>query len=188
MTWPFAPLPTFGFDVLVIDPPTEFELYSDKGATKSAAAHYKLMSWEDIARLPIGHLARANAIVLLWACAPTLRKSFALLDAWGALYKTELIWRKLTKNGKPRMGPGYRGRTLHEPILLGVFGDGEQIHEPFPSLFDGEAREHSRKPIEFYDIVRVKTPGLTRCDLFSRETHEGFSAWGDETTKFDKAA
>lgn len=188
MNWPFGSLQMFGYDAIVIDPPTQFELYSEKGAKKSAASHYKLMSWDDIAALPVGHLARANAIILLWACAPTLRKSLALLDGWGAVYKTELVWRKLTKNGKPRMGPGYRGRTLHESVLLGVFGDGEQIHKPFPSLFDGVAREHSQKPIEFYDIVRAKTPGLSRCDVFSRETHEGFDAFGDEAGKFDQAA
>jgi N6-adenosine-specific RNA methylase IME4 len=188
MTWPFAPLRMFGYDVIEVDPPTEFDLYSDKGAAKSAAAHYKTMSWDDIGALPVGHLARADAILLLWACAPTLPQSLRLMERWGALYKTNLVWRKVTRNGKPRMGPGYRARTLHEHVLLGVFGNGRQIHDAFPSLFDGVAREHSRKPEEFYRLVVERTLGLDRCSLFSRETRAGWEGWGNEATKFDEAA
>jgi N6-adenosine-specific RNA methylase IME4 len=187
MTFPFTPLRMFGYNVIEVDPPTRFDLYSAKGAEKSAASHYDLMDWNDLAAMPVGHLARANAILLLWACAPTLRQSFWLMEQWGARYKTELIWRKVTKNGKPRMGPGYRARTLHECVLLGVFGDGPQIHTPFPSLFDGVAREHSRKPDEFYELVVRHTLGLDRCALFTRETRPGFDCWGAEHGKFDPA-
>lgn len=188
MTFPFEPLRMFGYDVIDVDPPTSFELYSEKGAEKSAAHHYDLMSWEDLAALPVGHLARGNAILLLWACSPTLPHSLRLMERWGALYKTNLVWRKVTKNGKPRMGPGYRARTLHEHVLVGVFGDGPQNHSPFPSLFDGVAREHSRKPEEYYEIVRRATLGLYRCSLFTRETRDGFDSWGNEATKFDGEA
>ncbi len=186
MTFPFTPLQMFGYDVLVVDPPTEFDLYSAAGNKKSASAQYAVMSWRDLAAMPVGHLAKA--ILLLWACAPTLPQSLDLMKAWGALYKTELIWRKTTKNGKPRMGPGYRARGLHEPVLVGVFGNEWQTHAAFPSLFDGVAREHSRKPDEFYDMVATKTPGLERCDLFSRQSHPGFAGWGNEHGKFDQAA
>lgn len=185
MNWPFDPLKMFGYDVIEADPPTEFTLYSEAGNKKSASAHYDTMTWGDLAAMPVGHLAKANAILLLWACAPTLPQSLDLMKRWGALYKTELIWRKVTKNGKPRMGPGYRARGLHEIVLVGVFGDEMQIHEPFPSLFDGVAREHSRKPNEFYDMVMKKTLGLSRCSLFSRESRPGFAGWGNEHGKFD---
>lgn len=188
MTWPFAPLRMFGYDVIEADPPTEFALYSEKGNAKSASAQYEIMSWDALNALPVGHLARANAILLLWYCAPSLPQSLRLLDAWGAVYKTNLVWRKLTASGKPRMGPGYRARTLHEGVLLGVFGDEYQNHKAFPSLFDGVAREHSRKPDEFYSMVVDKTPGLDRCALFTRESRPGFDCWGKEHGKFNQAA
>jgi N6-adenosine-specific RNA methylase IME4 len=188
MTWPFTPLQMFGYDVIVVDPPTRFELRSEKGNEKSAGAQYDLMSWEDIAALPVGHLARANAILLLWACPPTLRLSLDLMDAWGALYKTERIWDKRTKNGKRRMGTGYRSRAMHESLLLGVFGNERQIHDTFLGVFEGEARQHSRKPESFYSDVIAKTPGLSRCDLFGRQSRPGFDVWGNEATKFDEVA
>lgn len=94
----------------------------------------------------------------------------------------------MTASGASRWGPGYRARSLHESILVGVFGTESQIHDAFPSLFDGIAREHSRKPDEFYAMVAAKTPRLMRCDLFSRETRAGFDGWGDELGKFDVVA
>jgi N6-adenosine-specific RNA methylase IME4 len=90
----------------------------------------------------------------------------------------------LIKNAKVRVGTGYRVRCCHEPVLPAIFG-GRQQHKAFPSIFDGLAREHSRKPDEFYRLVLNRTPGLDRCDLFSRETKPGFNGWGDEHGKFD---
>lgn len=188
MTWPFEPLRMFDYDVIEVDPPTPFDLYSEKGNAKSASAHYDIMSWDDLGALPVGHLARANAILLQWCCAPTLPASLRLMERWGALYKTNLVWRKITKNGKPRMGPGYRARTLHEIVLVGVFGNERQIHDAFPSMFDGVAREHSRKPDEWYRLVVERTLGLNRCSLFARESRPGWDVWGKEAGKFDAAA
>ncbi len=186
--WPFGNLRMFGYDVVVIDPPTEFETYSAKGQTKSGGGQYDTMTWDELAALPVGLLARANAPGLLWATPPNLRLSFDLIDAWGGKYKTELIWRKVTKNGKPRRGTGYHAAGYHESVLLFVFGDEYQNHGQFPSMFDGIAREHSRKPDEFYQMVEKRTPRAFRCDLFSRETRPGWDGWGKEHGKFDKEA
>lgn len=172
--WFFEPLPMFGFDVIDIDPPTEFKLRSDAGNKKSASAQYKIMSWDDLAKLPVGHLVRCNGIILLWTAPPILLRSIWLLEQWGARYKTELIW------PKGRVGTGYRSRGMHESVLLGVFGDEHQIHNAFFGEIKGKARGHSQKPVEWYEHLREKTPGLDRLCLFSRENHDGFTHWGDE--------
>lgn len=177
--WFFDPLPMFGFDVGIIDPPTEFELYSENGNAKSASAQYNVMDWDDLGKMPVGHLFRANAVIGLWACPPTLRKSMRLLDQWGALYKTELVW------PKGRMSTGYRARGMHESVLVAVFGDERQIHDPFYGVIKGKARGNSQKPPEFHQMIRERTSGLNRCDLFSRETHEGFVGWGDQAGTLD---
>ncbi|MGY4224390.1 N6-adenosine-specific RNA methylase IME4 [Bradyrhizobium sp. USDA 4503] len=179
MTWFFDPLQMFGFDVVDVDPPTEFKLYSDKGNTKSASAQYGIMSWDDLAKLPVGQLVRGNGIITLWACPPTLDQSMLLLKKWGARYKTELFW------PKHRLGTGYRSRGMHESVLLGVFGDECQIHDTFYGEIVGKARGHSQKPKEWYETLRQKTPGLDRCCLFSRENHEGFVHWGNQVGTVD---
>lgn len=184
-TWPFGHLSMFGYDVIVADPPWDFENYSDKGTKKGADPHYEVQSLDWIRALPVGQLASTPSILLLWATAPLLPAAIEIMAYWGFPYKSHLIWRKTTVNGKIRIGTGYRVRTMHEPVLLGTIG--EQQHLPFPSIFDGLAREHSRKPDEFYHLVREAMPSATRCDLFSREQRDGFSGWGNEHGKFDEA-
>jgi N6-adenosine-specific RNA methylase IME4 len=184
-SWPFGVLRPFSYDVIVIDPPWDFENRSDAGTRKGADPHYDVMALSDIKALPVGHLARRDAILLLWSTGAMLPQALDALDAWGARYLSQMVWRKVTKNGKVRVGTGYRVRTCHKPVLLASFG-GRQTHKAFPSIFDGLAREHSRKPDEFYRLMVERTPGLDRCDLFSRETRPGFDGWGREHGKFDQ--
>lgn len=186
MNWPFGSLPMFAHEVIVADPPWDFENYSEAGTAKGADPHYAVMPLSDIKALPVGHLASGNCLLLLWTTgwAMATKQAHEVAEAWGFEPVTEMIWRKVTQSGKPRMGTGYRVRTLHEPILVCKVGN--PTHKPLPSLFDGVAREHSRKPDEFYEIVRGRTlSALRRADLFSRETRPGFDGWGNEHGKFD---
>lgn len=182
----FDSLRPLSHDVVVADPPWPFDLYSEAGNKKSAAAHYDTMALAEIMALPVGHLCRADCLLLLWSCAPTLPAALRVMDAWGFTYKTNLVWRKVTKSGKVRMGPGYRARTMHETILLGVMGNLQ--HKPFPSIFDGVAREHSRKPDEFFDLIEDRVRPVNPLDLFSREDRPHWTTWGFEVGKFNKAA
>ena len=184
--WPFRDIAPLSADVIVADPPWTFELRSEAGEEKSPQAHYECMSLDDIKALPVGMLARGDCLLLLWTCGWAMATGQAqeVARAWNFTPISEMAWRKVTPSGKPRMGPGYRVRTLHEPILVCAIG--EQRHKPLPSLFDGIAREHSRKPDEFYEIVRSATlSAMRRVDLFSRETRPGFIGWGNEHGKFD---
>lgn len=186
MTWPFGDMRPLAYDVIVADPPWQFERWSDTNQKKGAADQYDLMPLEEIKALPVGHLAGGNCLLLLWTCgwAIATGKAQEVARAWGFNPITEIVWRKVTVNGKSRMGPGYRARTMHEPILLCT--NGSPDIPALPSLFDGIAREHSRKPEEFYAMVEKTTKNaLRRADLFSRTNRAGWDAWGHETGKFD---
>ena len=179
--WPFGSLQMFKYRVIVADPPWSFENYSEKGQEKAAAAHYDTMSLSDIMNLPVGHLASDHCLLLLWTTGWAMATGQAqkVARAWGFEPKTELVWRKTTENGKVRMGPGYLARTMHEPIL--VCTTGAPHFRALPSLFDGLAREHSRKPDEFYSLVMRHTMGSWRCDLFSAgHPRPGFEGWGQD--------
>jgi N6-adenosine-specific RNA methylase IME4 len=184
--WPFNDLAPLSCDLIVADPPWDFENYSEAGTVKGADPHYEVMPLDSITALPVGQLARGDCLLLLWTCgwAMATGQAQTVARAWGFKPQSEMIWRKLTANGKPRMGTGYRVRTLHEPVLVATIGNPK--HKPLPSLFDGVVREHSRKPDEFYDLVLRHTPAaVRRADLFSRETRPGFVGWGLEHGKFD---
>src|SRR5258706_552176 len=117
--------------------------------------------------------------MLLWTCGWAIATGQAqeVARAWGFKPISAIGWRKTSTSGKVRMGPGYRARTLHEPILLCTNGSPDV--PALPSLFDGVAREHSRKPDEFYAMVQKATIGAWRCDLFSGgHHHPGFESWG----------
>jgi N6-adenosine-specific RNA methylase IME4 len=183
--WQFGGLQMFGFDLIVADPPWDFENYSDAGTRKGADPHYSVMKLDSIKSLRVGELARGNCLLLMWTTGWAMATCQAqdVARAWGFKPITEMVWQKRTPSGKARMGTGYRVRTLHEPVLVCTLGNPR--HRPLPSSFDGIAREHSRKPDEFYEIVANHTPGAARCDLFSRETRAGFTGWGNEHGKFD---
>jgi len=185
--WPFDHLVPLSYDVIAIDPPWSFQTWSDTGQTKGAANQYDLMSSDDIKALPVGALAQRDAVLLLWATAPLLPVAIDVMSAWGFEYKSEMIWRKVTANNKVRMGTGYWCRSMHEPILIGTIGKPSKVRA-FPSIFDGVAREHSRKPDEFFSMVERHTTGLRRLDLFSRQSRPGWETFGHERTKFDEAA
>lgn len=183
--WFFDPLLARSYDLIVIDPPWPFATWSAAGQDKSASKHYRVMTLADIMDLPVRDLLKPNAVVLLWATGAMLAQAVAVMEAWGITYKTELAWRKVTRNGKVRMGCGFWARTMHEPVLLGTVGKPSKF--TLPSCFDGIAREHSRKPDEFYRMITERTPGLRRADVFAREQRDGWDAWGDEVGKFSSA-
>jgi N6-adenosine-specific RNA methylase IME4 len=181
----FDPLAAHSYDLIVIDPPWPFATWSAAGQDKSPSAHYRVMTLAEIMALPVRGLLKNNAVVLLWTTGAMLAQAFAVMQAWGITYKTNLMWRKVTRTGKVRMGCGFWARTMHEPVLLGTVGKPRKI--TLPSCFDGIAREHSRKPDEFYQMITERTPDLRRADLFAREKREGWDCWGDEVGKFSSA-
>jgi N6-adenosine-specific RNA methylase IME4 len=184
----FNPMLAHSYDLVVVDPPWSFATRSPKGQGKSASMHYRVMTLAEIMALPIRHLLKRDAVVLLWATAPMLDQALAVMQAWGVTYKTNVVWRKVTSAGKVRMGSGFLARTMHEQVLLGTVGrPGKFFTRALLSLFDGIAREHSRKPDEFYRIITERTPGRRRADLFARERREGWNAWGDEVERFSPA-
>lgn len=185
--WPFGDLRPLSYDVICADPPWRFRTWGEHNQTKSASRHYDLMRTEDIKALPVGELAQKDCVLLLWATGAMLPHALDVMRAWGFAYKSLLSWRKVTPAGKVRMGTGYWARTMHEPILLGVMGKPTKV-SGFPSLFDGVAREHSRKPEEFFALVERHTTGLRRLELFSRQSRPGWDAFGNEVGKFDDLA
>jgi N6-adenosine-specific RNA methylase IME4 len=184
MTWPFGHLTPGGYDVIIADPPWRFRHWNQDNQRKSASRYYRLMRTEDILALPVRELAAKNCILLLWATAPMLPQALATMEAWGFRYCSRTGWRKTYPSGAQATGTGYWVRTRHEDVLIGKIGK-PKLARALPSLFDGIRRAHSQKPVEFYSMIADRTPGAARCELFSRQTHLGFTGWGDEVGKLD---
>lgn len=196
MTWPFGDMRMFAYDFIMADPPWKFLNRSPKGEKKNATAHYRCETLDEICALPVGHLAGRNCVLWLWATNPMLPEALIVLKAWGFKYSTAGSWVKRTTHGKLGFGTGYVLRSASEPFLIATAGSQalgkstRSVVESFEGLaFDGELREHSRKPEEAYAAAEKMVPGAwRRADLFSRTTRPGWDAWGDEAGKFDEAA
>ncbi len=186
-TFFFAPLELRYYTLLVVDPPWNFNLYSEEGAGKSASRHYNCMSNEEIRRLPVADLADEHCLLYLWSTAPQLPLAIDCVGRWGFDYKSFMVWEKTYSSGKVRMGTGYRVRTTGELVVVAAKGKPRQAWTP-RTIFRGVAREHSRKPEEFYAICERLMPGARRADVFSRTPRRGWDVWGDEADKFEEGA
>jgi len=173
------PDPEGRFDVIVIDPPWRYE--SRAGDPSHRASNpYPDLTIEQIQALPIVDHLEENAIVWLWTTNAFMREAYSVADAWGVKVRTILTW------AKHKMGTGdwLRGRTEH--CLLCTLGHPTVTLTKQTTMIEGALRQHSRKPEEFYALVRSLCPG-TRLEWFARESREGFVAHGPEARKFDAA-
>lgn len=189
----FDDLPLFFYDVAVIDPPWKYELYSDKGKAKSPDAHYSCMSMDEIAALRVGDLLAPAGVVVCWCTWPLIEEQYRVVRAWGLLPVTGGVWAKRTINGKFRWGTGYVLRSVCEPFVIaklpGARLDGRSIINMVETMedaaIDGLAREHSRKPDEFYSMIEALAPGTRRVDIFARRHRAGWDCVGNELEKFE---
>ena len=76
------------FNILYVDPPGAFKVYSKKGQGRSAENHYRTMNVEDIYGLDIQSIAADDCILFLWVTFPCLEQGLETIRRWGFTYKT----------------------------------------------------------------------------------------------------
>ena len=167
------------YRTIVIDPPWDMERIQMENRTfDKESFDYPTMSLDEIKdfKLP----AHEECHLWLWTTQKYLRPSFDLLDAWDFTYLATFVWHK---NGgfQPVGLPQFNC----EFVLLARKGGQPFIEtKQFFTCFDAKRREHSRKPDEFYDVVKRVCPE-PRIDIFSREDRDGYDVWGLESGMFD---
>lgn len=185
MTWPFGDLQMFGYGCILADPPWLFTNYSEKGEAKNPLSNYECMHLDDIAALPVQHLAKPDCAMLMWATAPMLPEALDLMGRWGFTFKSAGAWAKQSSTGKKwAFGTGYCFRSAAEFILLGTMGKPKIRSRSVRNLIVAPVREHSRKPDEQYEMAEALFAG-PYLELFSRTRRPGWSHWGNEVGKFE---
>ncbi|ARR53470.1 DNA methyltransferase [Rhizorhabdus wittichii DC-6] len=188
MTWPFGDLRMFGYGAILADPPWYFRNFSAAGEAKNPVAHYACMSTDDIAALPVSHLAAQDCALFMWATAPMLPDAVRLMAAWGFTFKSAGAWAKQSTTGeKWAFGTGYCFRSAAEFYLLGTIGNPPVRSRSIRNLIVAPIREHSRKPDQMHADVEALYDG-PYVELFARSTRLGWDCWGNETGKFEAAA
>lgn len=177
-------LPAGKYRTIVIDPPWDMKKIPRTVDTlHHEELDYPTMTLEEIAAFPVADMAHDEAIIYCWTTQKYLPNTFDILAAWGFRYLVTMVWHK--PGGFQPFGlPQYNC----EFVLIGrkdgcAFDD----TKAFMLCNQWPRREHSRKPDEFYDLVRRVSPG-PRIDVFSREERDGFDQFGNQTEKFGGAA
>jgi len=169
-------LPKGTYHVIVSDPPWPYTKRVED-TTHRGTIPYPTMSVQDILELPIAKLAHDDCILWLWTTNAFMAEAHQVAQAWGFTVKTILTW------DKQRMGLGdwLRGQTEH--CLLAVRGKPVVTLHSQTTLLHGSAREHSRKPEAFYELVESLCPGR-KCELFARNRRAGWNSYGSEVEMF----
>jgi len=130
--------------------------------------------------VPVRRLAnKTGCFIFLWTTQKYLPSTYAILEAWGFKYLFTMVWEK---------GHGMKPYNLPlfncEFVLCGRRGliDFADTKD-FRTIFAGARRNHSQKPEEFYTLIKRICPP-PRMDIFSREKHDGFDQFGNETDRF----
>jgi len=162
--------------VLLADPP--WLLGDPLPGGRGAEAHYPCMPVDAIARFPLPPLAD-DCLLLMWRLASMQEEALFVARAWGFTIRTEIVWEKLTKTGKPFFGMGRYVRASHEVCLIGTRGRVRVLDRGVRSRFAAQVHEHSRKPDQIYEIAEALSEG-PYVELFARRRRHGWRAIGNE--------
>jgi N6-adenosine-specific RNA methylase IME4 len=172
------------YGAILADPPWAFRTYSNKHTTphRCAVDHYQTMAAGDLASLPVASYAAKDCALFMWAVDSHVPQSIDLAKAWGFEFKTvAFVW------SKGRIGMGYWTRKQAEICLLFTKGKPRRISKGVRQVIEAPRREHSRKPDEQYARIQALVAG-PYLELFARQQWPGWSAIGNETSKFEVAA
>lgn len=169
------------FDCIVIDPPWQMEKIERDVRPNQVGFDYPTMSEEELVDFPVPDMADHNCHLFCWTTQKFLPAAMRLIGDWKFRYVCTFVWHKaggFQPTGLPQFNCEF--------VLYARRGSPKFVDtKGFPTCFNAPRREHSRKPDEFYDMLRLVTAGR-RIDVFSREAREGFSQYGNEVDKFNE--
>lgn len=196
-----VPLPSGQFGCILADPPWAFRTFSGETMTphRCAEDHYSTMTLAEMQALPIGDLAAKDCALFMWIVGSHLIEAIELAASWGFTFKTDAFyWVKQRLIGgdqadlftgdlpEPRMGFGYWTRKQVEPCWLFTRGKPARISAGVRQVILEPRREHSRKPDCQYERIEALVDG-PYLELFARTQRPGWTAWGNQTDKFEAA-
>ena len=162
------------YKTVVIDPPWKIQPYNFKKGGYAKELPYKTMTDHEITQFPIDDYAAPESMLFLWTTQSKLRTAIQIMLAWKFKQKVVMTWYKTTGPA----GTGWHYNT--ELVVFGYRGKNQlSRHSPISTHIAERARQHSRKPDRFYEILAKCTPG-PRIDIFARTGHFGFDTYGDE--------
>ena len=164
------------YNTIYADPPWNQSLSGvRKGRHKASnKIPYSVMTLDEIKNMPINNLADIGCHLWLWTTNQFLRQGFDVMEMWGFKYLAPIVWVKPSG-----MGNWFIHRT--QTVLFGykkkcIFD--KERYKP-NVLFVNLSNKHSKKPKEMRLLIE-EISREPRIELFAREKHKGWDAWGNE--------
>lgn len=180
--------------VIVADPPWGFDdglKEMKRDVKRSASSHYKTMTAQQVAALPVRELADpAGCLLALWVPGSMLEDGLMVMHSWGFKLKQNFVWVKLKKdyaketdwNNSTRVGMGRLFRQSHELALICTSGKSVypflEDHAQRSVAFDLNAG-HSIKPPTLQRRLDKMFPSAAKVELFARRPCPGWTVLGD---------
>ena len=161
------------YKVLVADPPWQF---SDTLGKRGAGSQYSCLTLEQIEGFHLPPMEK-DSYLFLWRVSSQVQEAYRVVDAWGFVPKTEIVWVKRTKNNKRHFGMGRHLRAEHETCIVATRGSPKPKVRNIRSVFEAKVGAHSQKPDEFYEIVEAFSEG-PYAELFARRFRRGWFCMG----------
>jgi len=176
------------FSTILADPPWQFQNRTGKMAPEhKRLSRYPTLTLQQIKDIPVKQVLNDTTHLYLWVPNALLAEGLKVMESWGFIYKTNLIWYKIRKDGGPdRRGVGFYFRNVTEVILFGVRGKNARTLQPGrtqENIIVQRKREHSRKPDEQYDLIESCSKG-TFLEMFARGKRKGWLCWGNQVDDY----
>ena len=171
------------YKIIYADPPWQFSNKKTGGSMKSGAAHHYLTTGiEGLKKINVNEITDDDCTLIMWWVGAMPQEAIDLVNSWGFTLKNMngFVWNKLTVKGKAFFGMGFRTRAGSESAIIAVKGKPEVCSRSIRAVQSFKVSKHSKKPIEFRDLIIDMCGDLPRLEMFARESAEGWDVFGNE--------
>jgi N6-adenosine-specific RNA methylase IME4 len=173
------------YETIVLDLPWPMTKIERDVRPNQVALDYPTKSEPELRKFgeELNKMVADDCHLFMWTTQKFLPLALDLIEHYGFRYVLTMVWHK-AGGYQPTGLPQYNC----EFIVYARKGKPKFVStQGFSCCLNGARREHSRKPDEFYDMIKLVTAG-PRIDVFSREKRDGFDQYGNETGVFETAA
>jgi N6-adenosine-specific RNA methylase IME4 len=157
------------------------QTFSTGSSNLTRPLSYPQMSVDDIAALPIRHIADRDAHLYIWVINKYLLQASSIITSWGFEYVTPITWAKTPFGGG--LGGTYRNTSEH--LLFCRRGRLKAKKKITGTWFHVKRQYingkpcHSKKPDFFRHMIEDVSPG-PYLELFAREQAAGWDVFGNQ--------
>lgn len=190
----FTDVPDRTYQVILVDPPWMY--WGDGFKPAAAAKHYSLMTYEDLAAMPVLAKCQKQSVIFMWATGPKLHLAVDLIREWGFFYRgIAFDWIKTKKDGTPIRAQGVRPSITKPLTELVIAGSTVEKGRPLPVLDEAVQQtvfacrgRHSAKPEAVRDRIHRLYGSVPRLEMFARGAPvDGWDRFGNQLDEVDES-